>query len=550
MWHSYRWVSFKFRLKKFFFIFLDGLGFINLSVALWICKCLPLRLSIYFLRLFRKPLRLSMNYLCLRALCDYRFSYLKKSAAFANLLFTLLNDPFGIKIIDPRLAEAVAKILLLRGEKQSAEKILTIPCESQPERLLQRATSYFDLGDFFQCQKMLDEYINQPSASTRFARLLQVENPQHRNHCDWYEVITLGMAKEYIFKLPRVYPQRMQDCPEKKITLAPEQIYRIKDAEIFHGFIVVGGGDHLFLYEPAARPCFHAVAGYQERLYGSPSQMHSGLLSGSYEKIQKIDSVILLNGRCGNNYFHWLIEYLSRYNSIQKKPELKNIPLLVDATLGKPSREILQIIAPDAPIIWSDGKTKYEVKDLFIPSFHTFHPDNQELPFWVGSGLSHAHLSFLRQAAYRHANILPPTRRLFLVRSTQRRAIANNQELALLLQKYNFETIDPGALSFIQQVELFASARCIVGGGGAAFTNLIFCQPDCTVIGLVSPQLEDFCMQSNLAAFAGAKFIYVSGQSDISLYSTLNRVWGIHTNYGISRKKLEAVLQKVLANEL
>jgi hypothetical protein len=552
MWHSYRWVSFKYRLKEIYFIFVDKFSLVLLKLVVFCCKHLPLKILPYVLRLVRKPLRLVMNYCYLRAVCTYRVSFLEKSAAVARLMFKFSDDSYGAKVIDPRLAESVARILLLSGQREAATKLLQTPCEvdALPERLIQRASSHFDLGDFSQCQKILDEYINRSNTFTQFARILQIENPRQGKNRDWYDIISLDAAKEFNFSLPKVYPQRMQHSPEKTIMLAPEQIYHLRNAEIFHGHLVVGGGDCLFLYDPSARPCFHSVAGYQNRIYGSHFQMHSGLLSGSYEKVQKIDSAILLNGRCGNNYFHWLIEYLSRYCSIQKLPKLTNVPLLIDATLGVPSREVLQMIAPNAPIVLMDQQTKYEVENLYIPSFHTFHPDNQELPFWVGSGISHAHLSFLREAAYRHATILPPTRRLFLTRATQRRSIGNNQELARLLQKYNFESVDPGALNFIQQVELFASARYIVGGGGAAFTNLIFCQPECTVIGLVSPQLEDFCMQSNLADFAGSEFIYVSGQSDISFYSTLNRVWGIHTNYAIPPQKLEAVLQKVLANEL
>ena len=77
------------------------------------------------------------------------------------------------------------------------------------------------------------------------------------------------------------------------------------------------------------------------------------------------------------------------------------------------------------------------------------------------------------------------TARLYLTRpNAGRRRLLNDTEIATRLAKRGFVAIDPGALSFQQQVAAFADAAVIVGPHGAALTNGAFMPPGGALVEL------------------------------------------------------------------
>ncbi len=74
-------------------------------------------------------------------------------------------------------------------------------------------------------------------------------------------------------------------------------------------------------------------------------------------------------------------------------------------------------------------------------------------------------------------------RRLWVSRSdTKKRRILNEEALMPVLEKYDFETVAPGTLSFPEQVRLFAGADAIAGTHGAGLTNILFSNPTARVL--------------------------------------------------------------------
>ena len=63
--------------------------------------------------------------------------------------------------------------------------------------------------------------------------------------------------------------------------------------------------------------------------------------------------------------------------------------------------------------------------------------------------------------------------------------IINQEEVFDFLNKKKFTKYKVGQLSFEEQIYLFHNAKIIVGPHGAAFTNLIFCQPNTNVIEIM-----------------------------------------------------------------
>lgn len=63
------------------------------------------------------------------------------------------------------------------------------------------------------------------------------------------------------------------------------------------------------------------------------------------------------------------------------------------------------------------------------------------------------------------------------VRRAGRRKILNEEALLVLLQQYNFQIIDDVPRSLLEQVHTYYHAAFVIGPHGAAFANVLWCQP-------------------------------------------------------------------------
>ena len=81
---------------------------------------------------------------------------------------------------------------------------------------------------------------------------------------------------------------------------------------------------------------------------------------------------------------------------------------------------------------------------------------------------------------------VPQEKYLFLTRGNapQGRTVINENELIEEILKYGFEILDPGSLSFSEQMELFSAAKVIIGAHGSALANIIAMQEGSSIIEL------------------------------------------------------------------
>ena len=84
----------------------------------------------------------------------------------------------------------------------------------------------------------------------------------------------------------------------------------------------------------------------------------------------------------------------------------------------------------------------------------------------------------------------------------QRYSNANEAEIKKYLLKNNFILVKLHDIKFIDQVELFYNAECIVGLHGGGFANLVFCKPGTKVVELRSSNagtpIENLAKKNNL----------------------------------------------------
>ncbi|MFM0212256.1 glycosyltransferase family 61 protein [Paraburkholderia sediminicola] len=395
---------------------------------------------------------------------------------------------------------------------------------------------------------LIEQYLVRRRQAKIYVKRLPIANLANEEF-DWASVTPIEPAKPFRFCEPEIIGEDAS-CTPRTVELPKKWVASISNALIIGGFQVIAQG-HFVLYEPAGDPRNDFVAGSWPFVAGIKNT-DAAVVWYEYENRATIPEGILISGRCSPNYYHWLIEYLARIYSVLPLSDLHKVPLIVDASMYPQEFESLAAVCPNWPVYAFKKGTLLEVEKLHIPSIPTFLPDTLEIPFWKASALCHSTLTFLRNAVFGSFAIenTRSTRKIFLARMGARN-ITNMSEIEAVLTDYGFECVDTGSLTFEAQVRLFADAAVIVGPLGAAFSNAIFCNPGCKIVGLASPYGKRFCMQGNLAAFAGCEYKILGGEHPMYQAGdeyTVRDVELMHESFAISPRALIAALEDLGVN--
>lgn len=185
---------------------------------------------------------------------------------------------------------------------------------------------------------------------------------------------------------------------------------------------------------------------------------------------------VLLSGGHASNYYHWLFEILPRVVFLeQQSVDLRETVVLAPVQFSFQQESLTLLgarrIRPLAP------NQAFKVEKLWCtpPAF------SANLPF-EQSG------RWLREQLLREVPA-GKSRRVLLKRKQGKRSIVNFDELAEKLTPLGFEVIAAERLSFAEQLELFASADCVVAAHGAGLANIVFCRPGTKIVEIIS---EDY----------------------------------------------------------
>jgi capsular polysaccharide biosynthesis protein len=93
-------------------------------------------------------------------------------------------------------------------------------------------------------------------------------------------------------------------------------------------------------------------------------------------------------------------------------------------------------------------------------------------------------------------------RRLYLSRANYpNRTMASEDELRRRLLRLGFTRVDPATMSVDEQIALFRGAEVVVGSAGAAFANVLYCNPGTLIIeiqpaGMENQWVRNICLQN------------------------------------------------------
>ena len=226
--------------------------------------------------------------------------------------------------------------------------------------------------------------------------------------------------------------------------------------------------DRLCLIEPSYG---YALVGFNKIARGSvffPNIRPSLNTYLKYKLLKKgrerfIDTAVLFDGNLGNNYFHFFTDMFNKLWLLEKYNIDKATPLIIGRKTF--DTRFFQSLYKDPRV--SNHNWVIQEVDEFIKCKTLFFikPAPYNLALW-------GHTLALVQSARSTAE---PHRRIFLTRPAHLdRTVNNMEDLMPIIEKYGFEPVDPGSLSFEDQVRLFSESRFLAGVQGSAFTNIAF----------------------------------------------------------------------------
>lgn len=211
-----------------------------------------------------------------------------------------------------------------------------------------------------------------------------------------------------------------------------------------------------------------------------------GRVSSDFQQaiVEEMDATMTIPEPClflggDENYCHWINRYLMRLSHIEEYPELKKLPLVINSELSKFQRESLALLdIPEERLLKVPPKTMITFEDLIIPV-------NVRSTEMFPSACS-----WFRKKVEKY--LLPPQgRRIYVSRGgAPGRIMTNEKEVLEILDKYQFEVVNPGDFSFVDQIKMFSEAEIIVGPHGAGLANLIFAPKNAFVIELADSVVE------------------------------------------------------------
>lgn len=306
--------------------------------------------------------------------------------------------------------------------------------------------------------------------------------------------VTILDAEEISVKPPTIFSGRKVDTiilSHFEQYFPPVQINTVSDATVY-------GGSNLAFTS-------HSVLCHD--LYDFSRDFTSEELHGRHLYFKRVNRLFVIHpdliplcipkaaaflDACAHNYAHFITEVLPRINLFCSREEYADIPLIIDDQLHE---NILEAIAT---IVGSSRKVyllpigrSICCKTLLIISatgYVPFGQRNSRLSNTLQGQFSYHALKHLRESPALATTIpnnnLTYPEKIFVKRDSMVRKLINTKEIVDMLRRHGFNVVDPGKLSFQEQVSIFSHAKVIIGATGAAMANAVFCKPG-TEIGIL-----------------------------------------------------------------
>lgn len=332
----------------------------------------------------------------------------------------------------------------------------------------------------------------------------------------------------------------------ESLPVPDQQWLLVEDATIQDGGTVVTH-DRLIVYEGSADPILDFVSGQWESVFASTLHPDRALARLRERSPERIPEGVLLSGRNDDNWYHWLIEYMPRMFQIDSSVP-SSAPFIVSSRTPPSGIAALEQFS-DRQIVVVDAAFAHDVGRLHLLAPAVQVLDTTRVPWSRGLSMNAAPLlEFRRQLGLADQRLGGRGRRVFLQRTSSRRGLTNQSELAEIAGRIGLELVNPSGLSWRDQIELFSSSSLVVGASGAVMANYLLMSPGSRVLALTSDSLADFVLPAALASISETAFSYLAGPNNSALKDHLSRNNWLHSSFSIRPKQFERALLHEIAS--
>ena len=262
------------------------------------------------------------------------------------------------------------------------------------------------------------------------------------------------------------------------------------------------------------------------------------------QKIDQIACGIFLSGTGCFNYYHYLLEFLSKSEFIPKIGEqYREYPLLVHPNAERINnfREFLKLANHQSrKVVVLSEESAYQVESLVQISHLSIFPFNLRgnVKFKAGYFFTRpSTVTYLRNLALpkalRKNKPKKGYQRIFLSRKQVGRRTYNQDEVFAIAQNHGFEEIYIEDYDIYDQAYIFNQANLIVGPAGAAWTNLLFANKGAKGLSWMAEKFGDLSVYSNIAKIVGFDLFYII---------TPNTPGQLHASFHLDPNEFEAAL--------
>jgi len=212
------------------------------------------------------------------------------------------------------------------------------------------------------------------------------------------------------------------------------------------------------------------------------------------------------------NYWHWLVDCLSRI-AILKKANIEPDFYVISNALPF-QKEWLKILGIKKDKIIESGEYLIQAENLIFTTLG-WGPNNYETVQYVNGYIAFKRRWLPKFVAEMYKNIkrdIKAEKNIFVSRAnSSRRRVVNENGLTELLQKYDYIIVDLDKISVAEQIEVFGQAKKIIGVHGAGLANILFAPTDSDLLEIYPYGYYDSSYRV-MAVTLGINYNYIIGE--------------------------------------
>ncbi len=194
----------------------------------------------------------------------------------------------------------------------------------------------------------------------------------------------------------------------------------------------------------------------------------------------------ITQGASGDNYFHFLFDIIARLKMCEEQFNLSSIDYFYVPNKLHWQKKIFSIFGIEQNRLINSNKSRHIQASKIIavdhPWYHNgrVHDEVKNIPSWI--------VFWLRNKFLKMSKKFKNNEKIFIDRSESKFnhcQFQNNDEIINFLQSKGFTSYKVGQLDFFEQIYLFNNAKIIIGPHGAAFTNIVFCEPKTNIVEIL-----------------------------------------------------------------